>query len=367
MRRLVRAALAACATRGASGVDPRRAVFLHVNQCGGGSFMAWMTRYSEWCHEADGRFCGVLEHVCKLKSFGEEREDGSRHGVDPTACGDRIRDLAARNCSFVELHHYDARVAAAFERLGYAALTVLREPVALAESRTNKLATRGKAAPRGGAAAGGGAPFACSGPDCAAPAAGGATWDDVASTHAPPLLPARFLSLCDGEVLARCAFAGDADFGALANASRFRPVETPRAGARDDAACRRPEVRSAALERLRDFAVVGTTERLADTALAFALRFGLDVDGLARAVEGASRRNPSVHYFRLSEATRRAFAKTARVDAALYDAAAAKLDALLERRRARGAEAFDDRRRRFFADAALPPPPPLAPPRARRR
>ena len=367
MRRLVRAALAACATRGASGVDPRRAVFLHVNQCGGGSFMAWMTRYSEWCHEADGRFCGVLEHVCKLKSFGEEREDGSRHGVDPTACGDRIRDLAARNCSFVELHHYDARVAAAFERLGYAALTVLREPVALAESRTNKLATRGKAAPRGGAAAGGGAPFACSGPDCAAPAAGGATWDDVASTHAPPLLPARFLSLCDGEVLARCAFAGDADFGALANASRFWPVETPRAGARDDAACRRPEVRSAALERLRDFAVVGTTERLADTALAFALRFGLDVDGLARAVEGASRRNPSVHYFRLSEATRRAFAKTARVDAALYDAAAAKLDALLERRRARGAEAFDDRRRRFFADAALPPPPPLAPPRARRR
>ncbi|KAH8078805.1 hypothetical protein JL720_9554 [Aureococcus anophagefferens] len=215
------------------------------------------------------------------------------------------------------------RVAAAFERLGYAALTVVREPVALAESRTNKLATRGKAL-----AAGDGAPFACSGPDCAAPAAGGATWDDVAWTHGTPLLPARFLSLCDGDVLA-----------------------TPRAGGRDDAACRRPEVRSAALERLRDFAVVGTTERLADTALAFALRFGLDVDGLARAVEGASRRNPSVHYFRLSEATRRALANTAPTPRSTTRPR--RSSTRCSSGAARGAEAFDDRRRRFFADAAL--------------
>ena len=356
-RNLVRAALVACAARSASGIVPRRAVFLHVNQCGGGSFMAWMKGYSEWCHEADGRFCGVLENVCTLKSFGPT-------WGDPTTCGDRIRDADARNCSFVELHHFDARVAAAFERLGYAAITMLREPVALAESRTNKLATRGKDAD---GSTKGDAPFACSGPDCAAPAAGGATWDDVKG-HETPLLPARFLSLCDRGSLSRCTFSGDADFGALANASQFWPVE-PRdvEWSFGKGTCLQPGVRSAALKRLRDFYVVGTTERLADTALAFALRFGLDVDGLARAVEGASRRNPSVHYFRLSEATRRAFANTARVDAALHDAAAAKLDALLERRRARGAEAFDDRRRRFFADAALPPPPPLAPPRTRHR
>ncbi|KAH8064438.1 hypothetical protein JL722_1310 [Aureococcus anophagefferens] len=333
MRRLVRVALAACATRGASGVDPRRAVFLHVNQCGGGSFMAWMTRYSKWCHEADGRFCGVLEHVCTLQSFEDgEREDGPKHGVDPTACGDRIRDLAARNCSFVELHHYDARVAAAFERLGPWRRATARRvlgPGLRGARRGRRHLGRRRVDPR----------------DAPAPGA-----------LPEPLRRRRARAV---RLRGRRGFR-------LANASQFWPAETPRAG-RDDAACRRPEVRSAALERLRDFAVVGTTERLADTRSAFALRFGLDVDGLARAVEGASRRNPSVHYFRLSEATRRAFANTARVDAALHDAAAAKLDALLERRRARGAEAFDDRRRRFFADAALPPPPPLAPPRARRR
>lgn len=218
----------------------------------------------------------------------------------------------------------------------------LRDPVALAESRSNKIATRKES-------------FVCSGPDCAAPVEGGADWSHVLG-HRPPLLPARFLSLCDPKILRRCAFAGDAGFGDLENASLFLK-QAP------EEACQQQTVQHVAARRLRDFYLTGTLERLADTALAFALRFGLDLDGLAKTVrEKNHARNPSVHYFHLSNATRAVVANETRVDAALYDIAVTKLDAVLERYRARATSpaAFDARRRSFFADAGLPPPPALA-------
>lgn len=294
---------------------------MHVNQCGGGTFINWVTRYSRWCRRTNPAACGALRTVCTMMDFDKR----------PLSCGDRVREALQNNCTFVELHHYDFRPVEAFKTLGFEAYAQFREPVALAESRANKLVTR--FSKEGNAS--------CGGPDCVDPRPGSnKTWRRV-SGYAPPLLPVRFLSLCDGEILRRCAFADDGDFASLADASPFGAE-----GAVDGADCATAEALTAALARFAAFDVVGVLDRLSESFLAFGDHFGLDVGGLARASPSSSRGNPSIPFFKFTAATRAAVRGDVSADGAVYAAAAASLDARVAdiRRRRPGAWAsyFDN-------------------------